>query len=291
MIWCRATGGTDRKSAKVTTAPARKTTKIGVPSTSSATGRTASVQIMRAPPAHAPVHAQVPRRRWPTAAQPRWSCRQAPPPGEMRYRHGNAERHAGLPDRGEAADEGPALHGRERTRGHHGAVLNDGEHEPRPRAEAAGEKVERDVAALRGDEDQADHHQPDHHEHEDFVGAGEHHAEDIAADRVDHVDRHHDEQCDTEQRPRRRHGDTRDARGRGRRHGRFRLHGHGMLPPRQVRSALQPIRSAPSPRPSRGEGWGEGWCCCARLPLQIGTPTPNPSPAGCGLARFRQGNT
>ena len=53
MIWCSATGCTVRKNANVSAAPARNSAKIGVPSASSVTGRTASVQIMRRPGAGA----------------------------------------------------------------------------------------------------------------------------------------------------------------------------------------------------------------------------------------------
>ena len=68
---------------------------------------------------------------------------------EMRNGHGKAERHAGLPDRGDPADKGPALDGRECARDHHGAMLDDRKREAGAWTEPVGKKIERNIAAAR----------------------------------------------------------------------------------------------------------------------------------------------
>ena len=112
MIWCRAIGGTERKNAKVAAAPARNTTNIGVPSASSATGKTASDQIMRSPAAPGAREQLGDITREQQRGHDRRAA-EADHQGEMRNGHGKAERHAGLPDRGNLADKGPALDGRD----------------------------------------------------------------------------------------------------------------------------------------------------------------------------------
>src|ERR1700704_3834214 len=134
MIWWSATGGIARKNAKVATAPARKTTKIGVPSTSSMTGRAASVQVMGDTSCGVRTlgHRRMGKRGDIACEQHRRYDRragEADDQGEMRDRHREAERHAGLSDRGDAADEGPGLDGRKAARDRHGQMLHAGQHE------------------------------------------------------------------------------------------------------------------------------------------------------------------
>ena len=118
-------------------------------------------------------------------------------------------------------------------------------------SEPVGKKIERNIAAVSRHQDEPEHHQPDHHEHQHFVGAGKHDPEQVAANGVDHVERHHDQQHDAEQRPRHRHGDAGDPWSRRPRQRRLDVDAHAL-----PSAGFMPPIAAMKPKLSEGGGIG-----------------------------------
>ena len=155
------------------------------------------------------------------------------------------------------------------------------------------EEIERDVAPVHGRQDHADHDHPDHAEHQHLVGAGQHHAEYVAADRIGDVERHHAEEEQAEQHAYRRRDGVGEVRPCDL--------GHGQLGSRE-RSRAPRGRSAPSPACGGGVGRGHArtvptqsvftahrTCRDQDYPgIRHSNPHPNPPPqAGEGAHRPR----